>query len=89
PVFFTSIGVAVEFSNVGQHLWLIIGLSVLAILTKLVGAAFGAKLAGFEWRSSLAVGAGMVSRGEVALIIAGIGLESNLLTADLFAVLIV
>ncbi|OQM46410.1 sodium:proton antiporter [Anoxybacillus sp. UARK-01] len=89
PVFFTSIGVAVEFSNVGQHLWVIIGLSVLAILTKLVGAAFGAKLAGFEWRSSLAVGAGMVSRGEVALIIAGIGLESNLLTADLFAVLIV
>ncbi|MCZ0756875.1 cation:proton antiporter [Anoxybacillus sp. J5B_2022] len=89
PVFFTSIGVAVELSGVGKHLWLIVGLSVLAIFTKLVGAAFGAKLAGFAWKSSLAVGAGMVSRGEVALIIAGIGLESKLLTADLFAAIVV
>ncbi|WP_199426462.1 cation:proton antiporter [Thermaerobacillus caldiproteolyticus] len=89
PVFFTSIGVAVEFSGVGQHLWLMISLSILAILTKLIGAALGAKLAGFAWRSSLAVGAGMVSRGEVALIIAGIGLDTKLLTADLFAILVV
>jgi monovalent cation:proton antiporter-2 (CPA2) family protein len=89
PVFFTSIGVAVELSGVGQHLWLIIGLSVLAIFTKLIGAALGAKLAGFAWKSSLAVGAGMVSRGEVALIIAGIGLDTKMLPMDLFAVLVV
>jgi monovalent cation:proton antiporter-2 (CPA2) family protein len=89
PVFFTSIGVAVEFIGVGDYIWLIVALSILAILTKLVGAAVGAKMAGFGWRSSLGVGAGMVSRGEVALIIAGIGLEANLLSADLFAVLVV
>jgi monovalent cation:proton antiporter-2 (CPA2) family protein len=89
PVFFTSIGVAVEFSGALQHIWLMIGLSVLAVLTKLVGAALGAKLAGFSWNSSLAVGAGMVSRGEVALIIAGIGLDTKLLSPDLFAVLVV
>jgi monovalent cation:proton antiporter-2 (CPA2) family protein len=89
PVFFTSIGVAVEFSGALQHIWLMIGLSVLAVLTKLVGAALGAKLAGFAWNSSLAVGAGMVSRGEVALIIAGIGLNTKLLSPDLFAVLVV
>ncbi|AEH48790.1 cation:proton antiporter [Parageobacillus thermoglucosidasius] len=89
PVFFTSIGVAVEFSGALKHIWLMIGLSGLAVLTKLVGAALGAKLAGFSWNSSFAVGAGMVSRGEVALIIAGIGLETKLLTPDLFAVLVV
>jgi monovalent cation:proton antiporter-2 (CPA2) family protein len=89
PVFFTSIGVAVEFIGVGDYIWLIVALSILAILTKLVGAAVGAKMSGFGWRSSLGVGAGMVSRGEVALIIAGIGLEANLLSADLFAVLVV
>jgi monovalent cation:proton antiporter-2 (CPA2) family protein len=88
PVFFTSIGVAVEFSGALKHIWLMLGLSVLAVLTKLVGAALGAKLAGFSWNSSFAVGAGMVSRGEVALIIAGIGLETKLLTPDLFAVLV-
>jgi monovalent cation:proton antiporter-2 (CPA2) family protein len=89
PVFFTSIGVAVKFSGVGQYIWVIVALSILAILTKLIGAALGAKLAGFNWRSSLGVGAGMVSRGEVALIIAGIGLETKLLSSELFAVLVV
>lgn len=89
PVFFTSIGVAADFSNVLEHWPLIIGWSVLAVLTKLVGAALGAKWAGFSWGSSLAVGAGMVSRGEVALIIAGIGLEAGLLGGDLFAVMII
>lgn len=61
----------------------------MAIFTKLVGAALGAKLAGFTWKPSLAIGAGMVSRGEVALIIAGIGLEAKLLTADLFAAIVI
>jgi monovalent cation:proton antiporter-2 (CPA2) family protein len=89
PVFFTSIGVAVKFSGVGQYIWVIVALSIIAILTKLIGAALGAKLAEFNWRSSLGVGAGMVSRGEVALIIAGIGLETKLLSNELFTVLVV
>ncbi|MGZ0085036.1 cation:proton antiporter [Caldibacillus thermoamylovorans] len=89
PVFFTSIGVTADFSGVWQHWPLIFGWSVLAVLTKLVGAALGAKWAGFSWESSLAVGAGMVSRGEVALIIAGIGLEAGLLDDELFAIMII
>ncbi|MGX1900132.1 cation:proton antiporter [Thermolongibacillus altinsuensis] len=89
PVFFTSIGMTVEIIGIGDHIWLIFGLSVLAVLTKLVGCAAGAKLGGFGWRSSLAVGAGMVSRGEVALIIAGIGLDQALISSDLFAVIVV
>lgn len=89
PVFFTSIGVAADFSGIVEHWPLIVGWSALAILTKLVGAALGAKWAGFSWGSSLAVGAGMVSRGEVALIIAGIGLEAGLLDGNMFAVMII
>lgn len=89
PVFFTSIGITAQFSGIMNHLGLIVVLSILAILTKLVGAAVGAKLAGFGWNSSLGIGAAMVSRGEVALILAAIGLESKLLSEDLFAVLVV
>jgi Kef-type K+ transport system membrane component KefB len=89
PVFFTSIGVAVEFMGIGQNIGLIVGLSVLAILSKLIGSAVGAKLSGFSWRNSLGIGAAMVSRGEVALIIAAMGLESNLLSKDMFAVIVV
>ncbi|UOY94223.1 cation:proton antiporter [Ectobacillus sp. JY-23] len=88
PVFFTSIGVTAEFSGIGENWLLIIGLSVLAIVTKLVGCAFGAKTAGFNWNSSFGIGAAMVSRGEVALIIAAIGLEANLLKQDMFAVVV-
>ncbi|WP_066256547.1 cation:proton antiporter [Neobacillus drentensis] len=89
PVFFTSIGVAVSFDGISKNFGLIIGFSILAILTKLIGAALGAKLAHFSWKNALGIGAAMVSRGEVALIIATIGLETNLISQELFAVLVV
>ncbi|WP_129727005.1 cation:proton antiporter [Ectobacillus funiculus] len=89
PVFFTSIGVSAQFSGIAENIGLIVSLSIVAILTKLVGASLGAKVSGFGWRSSLGIGAAMVSRGEVALIISAIGLESNLLSQDLFAVIVV
>ena len=89
PIFFTSIGISAEFGGILENIWLILAWSVLAILTKLVGGAIGAKICGFPWMNSLAVGAAMVSRGEVALIIAALGLESNLLTPEMFAVMIV
>lgn len=89
PIFFTSIGLSISFAGISQHIGLMIGLSILAILTKLFGAAAGAKAAQFSWKNSLGIGAAMVSRGEVALIIATIGLESKLITQELFAVLVV
>ena len=89
PVFFTSIGITAEFSGINENLGLIIMLSILAILTKLVGSSVGAKVAGFGWNSSLGIGAAMVSRGEVALIMATIGLEAKLLSQDMFAVIVV
>ncbi|WP_284644592.1 cation:proton antiporter [Paenibacillus silviterrae] len=89
PVFFTSIGVTAEFVGITQNIGLIILLSIVAIASKLVGSAVGAKLTGFGWRSSWGIGAAMVSRGEVALIIAAMGLEASLLTQDMFAVLVV
>lgn len=89
PVFFTSIGVKVEFEGISSQIGLIAGLSIVAILTKLIGAAIGAKAAGFNWRSAMGIGAAMVSRGEVALIIAAIGQEAGLVDGQMFAVLVV
>ncbi|SEO83996.1 cation:proton antiporter [Paenibacillus sp. OV219] len=90
PVFFTSIGVAVEFHGLtGSSYVLIIVLSLIAIISKLAGAAVGAKLSGFGWRPALGIGAAMVSRGEVALIIASIGLEEALISKSMFAVIVV
>ncbi|MCQ6277712.1 cation:proton antiporter [Bacillus sp. EB600] len=89
PVFFTSIGVTAEFAGIAENLGLIVILSILAILTKLIGSSVGAKLSGFGLGSSLAIGSAMVSRGEVALIISGIGLETKLLSQEMFAVIVV
>lgn len=64
PVFFVSIGLNMDFDGLSKQLGFIVLLTVVAIASKLVGAGGGAKLAGFSWGSSAAVGAGMVSRGD-------------------------
>ncbi|SFL74624.1 cation:proton antiporter [Pelosinus propionicus] len=89
PVFFVSIGLSVSFAGTGSQVWMIVGLTVVAILTKLLGSGLGARLTGFGNRSSLGIGAGMVSRGEVALILAAIGLEADLLQSKYFTAIVV
>ncbi|MFX3622445.1 MAG: cation:proton antiporter [Ectobacillus sp.] len=88
PVFFVSIGMTISFEGLGSHVLFVIAVTVAAILTKLIGSGVGARLTGFNFRSSLGIGAGMVSRGEVALIIAAIGLEANLLEQSYFTAVV-
>ena len=88
PVFFVSIGLHVTFEGFsGQWLPFIV-LSAIAVLTKLVGSALGARMTGFNLRSSLVIGSGMVSRGEVALILASLGLGSGYVPAELYTTLV-
>lgn len=89
PVFFANIGLQMEFSGIFAQLGLILGLSSLAVLTKWLGCGLGAKLAGFSQASSSVVGAGMVSRGEMALIIAEIGYGAHLLNKTYYSTMIV
>lgn len=89
PIFFVSVGFSVSFEGLGSQWGLMIVLFMVALLTKLVGSGLGAKLTGFSWSSSAGIGSGMVSRGEVALIIATIGLESGLLQQKYFTVLVI
>ncbi|MDR6225000.1 cation:proton antiporter [Desmospora profundinema] len=90
PIFFVSIGVAADISGLTLDiLWLILALTVVAILSKLIGGGLGAKLAGFNWRSSAGIGSGMVARGEVGLIVASIGLGRGLIDNELFTVTVI
>ncbi|MGL4521413.1 MAG: cation:proton antiporter, partial [Bacilli bacterium] len=89
PVFFTSIGVKVDFTGMGENIVLILVLSVIAVATKLIGGVIGARMTGFNMRSALAIGSAMVSRGEVALIIASIGIANNLISDEMFAVIVI
>ena len=89
PFFFVSIGLAVTFDGIGNQIGFIVVFSIIAVISKFIGSGLGAKLAGFNTKSSMGVGAGMVSRGEVALILAAMGLESGLLPANYYTAMII
>ncbi len=74
PIFFANIGIGVELSGMTMNLvWLTVVLVVVAILTKQLGCFAGAKICKMTTVDSMRVGAGMVCRGEVALIVAAKG----------------
>lgn len=89
PVFFVSIGLQMQLTGLVSHWVLIIVFSVLAIATKWLGCGFGAKITGFSLSSADLIGAGMVSRGEMALIIAEIGHEAHLLSEAYYSAIVV
>ena len=89
PMFFVSIGLNMTFDGFFKDLIFIIPLTILALLTKWIGCGFGAKILGMSMRSADIIGAGMVSRGEMALIIAQVGYEAKLLSSDFYSGVII
>ncbi len=90
PIFFASIGLQATISDMnGEILLFTLVITLAAILTKVVGCGMGAKICGYPNQSALRVGIGMVSRGEVALIIATKGVALGLLSAYFFTPIII
>jgi Kef-type K+ transport system membrane component KefB len=87
PIFFASIGLQLNL-GAGMNWGLTAVLTLLAVLTKLLGAGAGTRLTGGSWRDAYIVGAGMVSRGEMALIIAQLGRSAGLLSGRYYAMII-
>ena len=90
PVFFASIGLKVVLPEMSTSIMIFsVLLLVLAILTKIVGCGLGAKLCRYENIQSLRIGIGMVSRGEVALIVASKGMKVGLMNEAFFGPIII
>ena len=91
PVFFASIGLKIVLPEMDFNIVMFaVLLTIIAVLTKIVGAGIGARLCKFSPRESYQIGVGMVSRGEVALIVASKGAALGLIsTAMLGPVVIV
>jgi Kef-type K+ transport system membrane component KefB len=90
PIFFVNIGLSVDLRPLeASALWLILAVVLAAILSKLLGAGLGARLGGFGWRESWQLGAGMVSRGEVGLIVASVGIGAGLVRPNEFSAIVV
>jgi Kef-type K+ transport system membrane component KefB len=79
-------GMLVDVGSMTSAVIFGIVLSVLAILSKVLGSGIPALLTGFNFLGSARIGVGMTPRGEVALIIAGIGLSQGIIGQNLFGV---
>jgi Kef-type K+ transport system membrane component KefB len=89
PIFFVSIGLQANINDVLEAPLLVVVLTVVAVLTKLFGGALGSRIGGINWRNSWLVGAGMISRGEVALVLAGVALSTGAVNTAIFSALVV
>ncbi|WP_283596626.1 cation:proton antiporter [Ligilactobacillus aviarius] len=85
PMFFVSIGLNMTFKGFFDDLIFIVSLTILALITKWLGCGLGAKALGMNYDSMNIIGSGMVSRGEMALIIAQIGYEAHLLSSEYYS----
>lgn len=91
PIFFCVMGMLINLEKVASPNILMFGLiyTVFAVSSKLIGCGLPALFLNFNCRGALRVGVGMVPRGEVALIIAGIGLSSGLINDEVFSVVLI
>jgi Kef-type K+ transport system membrane component KefB len=86
PFFFVVMGAKVDFSDITSVIPLAIVLTVVAILTKLVGCAAGAATRGEK--TALIVGAGLVPRGEVGIVVAMIGFNMGTIGTSTYSVIV-
>lgn len=89
PVFFVNIGLEVELSSIVTYFPFILAFVVIAVISKLFGGYLGSKMAGFSNNSAWMVGAGMISRGEMALIVLQIGSQGGLIPERYFAPMVI
>ncbi len=88
PVFFCVMGMMVDFSALKGVLLFGLLFSAFAVVGKIVGCGAPALLMGFNLRGAFRIGAGMLPRGEVTLIVAGVGLSAGAIGKDVFGVAI-
>ena len=90
PIFFAGIGLKVELPKMnGEIVLFTVLLCVVAALTKVIGCGLGAKICKYTSKESLQIGVGMISRGEVALIVANKGEAVGLMSDKFFAPVII
>lgn len=90
PIFFASIGIKIVLPEMTPYIVVFASvLLIVAIVSKVVGCGLGAKIGGFSNKESIQIGVGMVSRGEVALIVASKGAAVGLMNPELFGPIVI
>lgn len=89
PVFFASIGLKTSIDGIDSAMILFsIGFVIVALISKIIGCGLMSRLCGFKGYDCLKIGVGMMTRGEVALIVAQKGLSVGLMSSQYFTAVI-
>ena len=89
PVFFVAIGLKTDFSAIDtSKIVFAVGFVIVAMITKIIGCGAVAKICKFQWIDCLKIGVGMMTRGEVALIITNKGLNMGIIDSSYFTAVI-
>jgi Kef-type K+ transport system membrane component KefB len=88
PLFFVSIGLTSDYRALSGHWMLLAMVLIVAIAGKLVGCGLAALASGMDWVRSLRIGCGMISRGEVGLIVTAMGASSGIFGRSEVAVMV-
>jgi len=90
PIFFVNVGLSANVRQISlEGLFLLAGMTVVVIVSKLIGAGIGGRFGGMTNRESLQLGVGMIPRGEVVLIVATVGITEGLIGAGVFSAVVV
>ncbi len=87
-IFFVTLGILIEIESIATVLPLILGLTIIALLSKLLGLYLPARKLGASRKDSLLISLGMVPRGEVAMIVGVIGMQAGLISKDIYAAIL-
>ncbi len=89
PIFFVDVGLNADVKTLlGSNFWLFFVLFLIAVFGKVIGAGLGALLSGYSSLEALQLGVGMMSRGEVGLIVASVGIADGYLTTASFSAIV-
>lgn len=88
PLFFVSLGTAVDIENIWETIVFGVVLTAVAVASKVVGCAIPARITGMSKWDSVAVGVGMVPRLEIAFIIAYYGLSTEIIDVEVYSVVV-
>lgn len=88
PIFFVDIGLQADFAGLMNAALLTMVVAGLAVVSKIIGCGLGAWAGRLKRSESVIVGVGMISRGEVALVIAALGFSEKLISSDIFSIVI-
>lgn len=89
PVFFASIGLKTNISGMDLPLlWFSLAFVIVGLISKIIGCSGISRTLGFNNRESLQIGVGMMTRGEVALIVAQKGLAAGMIDSKYFTCVI-